>query len=86
METNIKTLETNLAERNAAIRILQSKNSSSNLSVNNIDEFISTKMAAAAAAAAAASSQPPDASGGSNVVNIPINSHKKQLPRLGSVA
>ena len=50
METNIKTLETSLAERNAAIRILQSKNSSSNLSVNNIDEFISTKMAAAAAA------------------------------------
>ena len=82
METNIKTLETSLAERNAAIRILQSKNSSSNLSVNNIDEFISTKMAAAAAA----SSQPPDAAGGSNVVNIPINSHKKQLPRLGSVA
>ena len=50
MDTAIKTLETSLAERNAAIRILQSKNSASlNMSVNNIDEILAARMGVATA-------------------------------------
>lgn len=54
METAIKTLETSLAEREAAIRILQSSKSS-NLNVNNIEEFI----AAAKMSMATPQSNPP---------------------------
>ena len=50
MDTAIKTLETSLAERNAAIRILQSKNSASlNMSVNNIDEILAARIGVATA-------------------------------------
>ena len=67
MENAIKTLETTLAERNAAIRILQSKSQTSNhANINNIEELLAANKismagglavphsAAAVAAAAAA--------------------------------
>lgn len=63
METAIKTLETTLAERNAAIRILQSKNSASNLSVNNLEEIIHQ---------AAKLNSNPNQPNAENILNIPI--------------
>ena len=46
MENAIKTLETTLAERNAAIRILQSKSQTSNMpmNINNIEESLESEV------------------------------------------
>ena len=91
METAIKTLETSLAERNAAIRILQSKNSAThNMSVNNIDEILAARMGVAVAGTPVTPSQAhavaahAAASAGDNILNIPIlnsqtSPHKKQF-------
>lgn len=92
METAIKTLETSLAERNAAIRILQSKNSAThNMSVNNIDEILAARMGVAVAGtpvtpsqAHAVAAHAAAASAGDNILNIPIlnsqtSPHKKQF-------
>ena len=47
MENTIKTLETTLAEKNAAIRILQSKTSSAPpVNVHNIEEILKMGVAA----------------------------------------
>ena len=74
MENTIKTLETTLAEQNAAIRILQSKKNSSN--VHNIEEIL--KMGGVAPNPA---QQPSE-----NVLNISIhNSPQRKLNQLPSV-
>jgi hypothetical protein len=82
MENAIKTLETSLAEREAAIRILQSKSSAaSNLTVNNLDEIIKMSLQA----------QPPSATPQTdNILNIPImnstgNSPQKKQFQMPSV-
>ena len=78
MENTIKTLETTLAEQNAAIRILQSKKNSSALNVHNIEEIL--KMGGVANPAAT-QQQPSD-----NVLNISIhNSPQRKLNQLPSV-
>lgn len=80
METAIKSLETTLAERNAMVRILQSKNSASNLAVNNLEDFIASKMMhqqATPHSAVATPSLPNE-----NVLSIAIansSPHKKQF-------
>ena len=75
METAIKTLETSLAEKNATIRILQSKNSASNLAVNNLDELLAAKMTSAPPSippSAQHAAQQLAATPHDNVLNIPI--------------
>ena len=78
MENTIKTLETTLAEKNAAIRILQSKTSSAPpVNVHNIEEIL--KMGVVA-------SQPQATPSADNVLNISIhNSPQRKLNQLPSV-
>ena len=88
METTIKTLETTLAERNATIRILQSKSSSGSVNMNNIEELI----AATSKLGGVAMAPPPTAGGPTslsaaptpieNILSIPVansSPHKKQF-------
>ena len=85
----MKTLETTLAERNATIRILQSKSSSGSVNMNNIEELI----AATSKLGGVAMAPPPTVAGGptslsaaptpiENILSIPVansSPHKKQF-------